>query len=241
MEHDKPLYLQIADHLRSDIRSGVLTSGTCLGSHQSLAEKYKVSLITVRKALKLLAEEGLVVLQQGKGTFVSQMVLQDDTNCLTGFSTILEKQSIPAQVEVRDFRFISPPSHLPPQVITGLGEKCLYIERLHIGMDTVLSYAKIYLPERFGRCFSTDDVMTHTIYQIYESKLHVALGKGLQSIYAQKAGKHLAQVMLCNPNDALLSAKRESYAREGFLIEYMETCYAAQHYTFKVEMNLSAQ
>lgn len=241
MEDNKPLYLQIADQIRTDIRAGVLAPGACLGSHQALAEAHKVSLITIRKALKLLSDEGLLVLQQGKGTFVSQTLLQDDTNCLTGFSTILEKQDIHAQVEVRDFRFVAPPSHLPPAIAAALGEKCLYIERLHTGLDMVLSYAKIYLPERFGVSISTTDVLTHTIYQLYESKLHVPLGKGVQSIFAQKAGKHLAQIMRCSPTDALLSVQRESYARDGYLIEYMETCYASNHYTFKVEMKLSAQ
>ncbi|MGW4469716.1 GntR family transcriptional regulator [Nonomuraea sp. NPDC004354] len=66
----RPGYLQIADDLRAQIRSGVLAPGTPLPSTTQLAEQYDASLSLVKMAVGVLRTEGLVVGQQGKGVFV---------------------------------------------------------------------------------------------------------------------------------------------------------------------------
>lgn len=63
--------MPIYDKLYSDIVSGVYGSGTKLPGESELAEKYDVSRNTVRQALTVLVEDGLVEKIQGKGTFVT--------------------------------------------------------------------------------------------------------------------------------------------------------------------------
>lgn len=65
-----PPYLQIADHLRTDVRSRKLAPGAQLPTMQALANEYGVSLGTAKSALNVLREEGIVVTRQGKGSFV---------------------------------------------------------------------------------------------------------------------------------------------------------------------------
>lgn len=66
----KPAYLQIADDLRSQILDGGLQPEERLPSEPILMADYGVSRIVVRQALELLRTEGLIVKQQGKGSFV---------------------------------------------------------------------------------------------------------------------------------------------------------------------------
>jgi LacI family transcriptional regulator len=71
--HDSaPLYLQIVDDIKSKIASKELHAGDQLGSHAELASVYGVSLITVKKALATLINDGIVFSRVGKGTFVAQ-------------------------------------------------------------------------------------------------------------------------------------------------------------------------
>lgn len=65
-----PPYLQIADHLRTEVRSRKLAPGAQLPTMQSLANEYGVSLGTAKSALNVLRDEGIVVTRQGKGSFV---------------------------------------------------------------------------------------------------------------------------------------------------------------------------
>ncbi len=67
-----PLHRQVADILRAEISDGKLKINEQLGSHRELAEKYGVSLITVKRALNDLIQEGLLYSRVGKGTFVQQ-------------------------------------------------------------------------------------------------------------------------------------------------------------------------
>lgn len=65
-------YQQIADRLRDQIDSGALQPGDRLPSEPDLVRQYDASRNTVRLALALLTNQGLVVTRQGMGTFVSE-------------------------------------------------------------------------------------------------------------------------------------------------------------------------
>lgn len=65
-----PLYLQIAEILRQDLDRSVWTTGELLPTISDLSAKYSVAKITVRQALKILEEEGLLESRRGRGTTV---------------------------------------------------------------------------------------------------------------------------------------------------------------------------
>lgn len=67
----RPLYEQAADHLRDAIHSGQFPSNR-LPTESALCKQFGVSLITIKRALKELAEQGLIVRRRGSGTFVKQ-------------------------------------------------------------------------------------------------------------------------------------------------------------------------
>lgn len=65
-----PLYLQLTEVLRQRLARGVWAEGEKLPTIEQLTSEYKVSKITVRQAIKILEEEGLVFAQRGRGTTV---------------------------------------------------------------------------------------------------------------------------------------------------------------------------
>ncbi|MFR6591001.1 MAG: GntR family transcriptional regulator [Gallintestinimicrobium sp.] len=65
-----PLYEQIYEEIREKIEERGYRVGDRLPSEKELSEQYHVSRITSKKAVELLAEEGLVTRIPGKGTFV---------------------------------------------------------------------------------------------------------------------------------------------------------------------------
>ncbi len=66
-----PLYRQVADFLREELARD-RRPGERLESEERLAERFSVSLITIREALRLLAGEGVIERRHGKGTFVAE-------------------------------------------------------------------------------------------------------------------------------------------------------------------------
>lgn len=63
-------YLQVAGGLRAAIRTGEYAPGAQLPTYQELAETWGVAINTAKSAVTLLRDEGLVVTQHGKGSFV---------------------------------------------------------------------------------------------------------------------------------------------------------------------------
>src|SRR5262249_11081933 len=71
-DRTKILHTQLMTYFRERIRDGRLPVGTRLPTDGELAAKYQISRDTVRQALALLVNEGLIERVQGRGTFVSQ-------------------------------------------------------------------------------------------------------------------------------------------------------------------------
>lgn len=76
MPGKQPLYLQLAELIEKKILSKEYVLGTYIPSERELCESYGVSRMTVRKAISLLEENGLLSKIQGKGTIVRPTVLE---------------------------------------------------------------------------------------------------------------------------------------------------------------------
>jgi DNA-binding GntR family transcriptional regulator len=72
-------YEQVADDLRRKIASGALRPGQKLDGNAKMAEHYGVAAMTIRHALDILRGEGLIVSQQGRGTFVASDPVTSDS------------------------------------------------------------------------------------------------------------------------------------------------------------------
>lgn len=72
MSRDNFLYLQIYNELKGKIDDGIYKTGAKLPSDEELTSLFKVSMITVKKALGILKDEGLVQRIPGVGTFVKE-------------------------------------------------------------------------------------------------------------------------------------------------------------------------
>ena len=72
-----PKYAQIADIFRQRIARGIWAQGLRLPANEVLAAEFGVSRVTVRQAVDLLARDGIIEAQQGRGTFVTGSLKQD--------------------------------------------------------------------------------------------------------------------------------------------------------------------
>jgi DNA-binding LacI/PurR family transcriptional regulator len=71
MKKALPLYQKIEQDLRQRITDGTWSSGVMLPSRQSLAREFESDLTTLQRAIQPLLEEGLLIAEKGRGTFVA--------------------------------------------------------------------------------------------------------------------------------------------------------------------------
>src|SRR5258706_6198424 len=87
-----PLYYQLKEVLKQQIRAGHLAPHTPIPSEPELVTRYKVSRATVRQALSELVHEGLLYRQHGKGTFVCEPRVQQAVSAITSLSQDLRRR-----------------------------------------------------------------------------------------------------------------------------------------------------
>src|SRR6185312_1203483 len=81
-----PLYYQVERDMRHRIESGVWQAGQQIPSEKELCALYDVSRITIRQAISALVDEGLIVRERGRGSFVRSPVITAGGRGLTSFS-----------------------------------------------------------------------------------------------------------------------------------------------------------
>jgi GntR family transcriptional regulator len=88
----EPLWHQLADALRRRIDSREWPPGSQIPAEDQLGELFGVSRITVRHAVRILTEQGLLRREHGRGTFVRQPLLVAGSRGLTSFSDEMSSQ-----------------------------------------------------------------------------------------------------------------------------------------------------
>lgn len=86
----QPRYRQLADALRGQITSGSLRPGDALPPELELCDTHKVSRHTMREALRLLTEDGLIERRRGAGTIVADVAAPAFAQPIGDFDAILQ-------------------------------------------------------------------------------------------------------------------------------------------------------
>src|SRR3954468_23815394 len=84
---DRPIYVQVAEHIAKRIYAGDLRPGDRIASEPQLVREHKISRATAGRALEHLVQQGLVRREQGRGTFVEAPKLVQHSAPLGSFSS----------------------------------------------------------------------------------------------------------------------------------------------------------
>ncbi len=102
MEKELPIYLQVAETIRSRILANHYHQGDLIPSYRQLEKDFRISNITVRKAVEMLVKDGIINHKRGVGTEVSKIDGDAITWELTGNLQLLRNSAkkIPLAAEV---------------------------------------------------------------------------------------------------------------------------------------------
>lgn len=87
-------YLEIARVLKGKIRKGSFPQGKVLPSQKELSIIFSTSVMTIRQALAVLEQDGIITIVHGVGTFVSAPGVHSDTISLQGFQNEMDRQKM---------------------------------------------------------------------------------------------------------------------------------------------------
>jgi GntR family transcriptional regulator len=230
-----PLYYQLETILRKKITAGDFLPDIPLPSEDALAEEYEVSRITVRQALSSLEQDGLVIRQRGKGTFVSKKASTLELPRFTGSIEDLILMGNRTRTKVIESAWIEPPDTIRERLRTDEG-KVLRIEKIRYIEGDPFSHVFNYLPPELGSKLPMELVKTKPMLMILEDELGVRANEAEQSVEATIADAEDATLLDIRVGDPLLKAERTVYDVKGNPVEYVSVVYRADKYAFTMKL-----
>jgi GntR family transcriptional regulator len=159
----QPKYLRIHSDLREQITNGQWPVGSPLPAQHELAAQFGVSIMTLRQALQLLTDDGLIETRQGSGTYVAAHY-EYDIGHLHSFASDLTAQG----AEVATVLLAAETVASPPDVGARLGVAgdVLRLRRLRLSGGRPLIVQTSYLPASVARIIDTADLGHRGLYTI---------------------------------------------------------------------------
>ncbi len=125
----EPAYAQLANLLRHHMATGVFHPGDQLPSESQLVGRYGVSPMTVRRAINLLADQGVISTAQGRGTFVRGVELGAATFGFKELQNLFSNKE-QTQVKLLEARVRAADDRTARKLNLVSGQRVIYLRRL---------------------------------------------------------------------------------------------------------------
>ena len=140
------LWRQIANALRQEIASGDRPPGTQLPTEAELSARFEVNRHTVRRAIEELSRGGLVRVEQGRGSFVAEDVIDYTVSSRTRFSEWIRRHNKEPSGRVVQLREMAADATIAAALNIRPGGKVVLLERLGLADDRPVSLTSHHFP-----------------------------------------------------------------------------------------------
>jgi len=208
---DTPLYKQIAEYIRQRIEQGDWVVGQKIPTENELGRQFKVSRITVVKALSRLVDEGFLVREQGKGTFVSVPPLMTQPSQLLSFTEMMRAQGKkPGSVVLE--KSIKEPSRMDIERLRlKENEKVWRFKRLMLADSMPIGIQTSYLPVSRFPDLLLKVVDNVSLYRILQEEYGVIIDTAYETYKAVQLDEEEKSLLRVEMGQAGFSVERLSF------------------------------
>lgn len=214
------LWRQIANRLQHDIGAGVYPPGGRLPTEAELSQQFKVNRHTVRRALEELSRGGLVRVEQGRGSFVAEDVLEYAVEARTRFSEWIRRHNMEPSGRVLQLKETAADTHVASSLGIRAGSRVVLLERLGFADDRPVSLAQHYFPAT--RLRGIFDAL-RTAPSITEALKAVGVSDYLRQmtrVTARLPNSEEAELLRMPRNRPLLVTENVNVDRAGTVVEF---------------------
>ncbi len=229
-----PKYYQIYEHLRNDINEGLFGEGDRFPPEIELCDKFKVSRGTIREALRLLYQQGILKREQGKGTFVTHSKIQQDAQKLMGFTELMKLHGKAAQAKLLEVTVKAPNSRVKQLLELKDGENIVKVQRLRFGDEEPLIIERSYFVHDIFKPLLQFNLENESIYELMYRETSMRLGVADQSIEGVLAGPTSSKLLNIEANSPVLLIKRLIKMKNDRLFQYSEDMYRSDRLSFSI-------
>jgi len=210
-----PKYIDIAGDIRNKIHNETYKTGSQIPPEYVLCGEYDCNRETMKKALKILVDEGLIVRRRGAGTFVMNHASKEKITSLSVTKNFPD-QKVTSDVVV--FEVIRSDARVADKLGIDKGTFVYHIIRNRSLSDTPYCVSESYLPVAMFPDLRKD-VLYGSLYNYCEKTLKLKVQSSNISITSPLATKNDAFLGL-NEFDGLVQIESIAHMNDGRTFEY---------------------
>jgi GntR family transcriptional regulator len=234
-----PLYHQLKSVILNAIQSGELKPDDQLPAESELAQTYAVSKITVRQALRELADLGYVRREQGRGTFVARTRLELGPRELTSFTEEMRRHGLSAKSRVLDAEVMPADDAMADRLEVPAGSDLFVLKRLRIADGEPMGIQTAFIPLELAPGLPDEPMENASLYEV------LLLKYGRQPLHARETHSAVlieaedAELLGVPAGSPALAAERVSYLDTGRPLEFVHSIMRGDRY--RIILDLAAE
>lgn len=229
-----PKYMQVYAKIKEAVQKGKYAANEMLPSGEVLAKQYECSVLTVKKAMDRLVNEGLVVRKRGLGSFVkkcSTALLSEQGVPVIGRDLI--REDVTSIVE--RFEVTACTAELADKMNINEGDFVYEIERVRLYNQEPRVVEYTWMPLQIIPGLQLKDVET-SIYAYIEKQLHKHIQSAHLSFQAVRPKALEKKYFKMDDHDFVCQVLETAYLDTSKIFEYSIACHHPQYFRFETNV-----
>lgn len=230
-----PEYIRIYEELYGEIHGGHFSEGDLFYSEHDLCQRYQVSRGTIRHALDLLFQQGVLERRQGRVSTVVNTRIEQNVQTLMGFTELMKRHGRKAGAILLEKKLIVPDNNIVYIMNLRTGNQVVKIIRVRTGDDEPLIIEHSWFNADLFMPVYNEDLENNSIYDLFHRKTRERLGIAKQTIEIGFAGSEESRYFDVKPGTPLLLFKRRIMTSDFKIFQYSEDLYRNDKVVFSIQ------
>lgn len=235
-----PLYYQLAELLREQIRTGELKSGDQLPPERMLSEHHGISRMTARQAIAYLLRDGSLITKHGLGTFVAEPKLTYNAFHLLSFTEEIVQHGGYAVSQVLEQHVVVAPPRVARELALASEAPVVKIVRLRLADDVPLVLETIFVSS--ARCpgLEGENLAERSLYNVLDQVYGITLKRARQTLEATVANAYERELFAVPLDMPMILLEGITADEQDQPVEYFKAVYRGDRFKFAYESERSA-
>jgi len=233
---NEPKYTRLISQLEQLSQELRHRAETCFPSERELCERYGVSRITVRRALAVLEEKGIIYRIQGKGAFVVTEKFTQPLQRLTSFTEDLTTHNMIGGSKILALETVSAVPHVAEKLGIKENEPVLLLKRLRLADGIPMAIETCYLIDEVGSRIKSELADNVSLYRLLRETCGMVIACAEQSIEAGILQPWEQSLLGDGAPAYALCLTRQTFDADHRVIEFVESKYRGDRYSYHVRI-----
>ena len=228
------MYLKVYNKIKGLIQDGTYPVSTFLPPESELEELFEVSRTTIRKAIKMLSDDGIVTVRQGSGTIINGNRTTQNYNKVNSITESLKRKGYKVTTAGMMIEVFPASLSIAKELEIPINEKVARVQRVQCANGKPVSIMTNYIPYELVPGIEQYQNQFVGLYQFMEETYKIEIEYSRDKIYAKSADFFEAQALQVEPKEALLTVHRICYAnKRPVCIDHV--CVVGNQYEVEIE------